>query len=75
MKSLSYLISHMGQMHELLVGKIRVFYNSSVDNGFNGLWYYLEIIKVLYLEFIGLFTIFKDVLSRLLLLRKLIEIL
>ena len=38
MKSLSYLISHMGQMHELLARKIRVFFNSSVDNGFHGLY-------------------------------------
>lgn len=75
MKSLSYLISHLGQMHELVAGKIRVYFNSSVDNGFHGFWYYLEIVKVLYLEFIALFAIFKDVLSRLLLFRKLIEIL
>ena len=38
MKSLSYLISHIGQMHELLARKIQVFFNSSVDNGFHGLY-------------------------------------
>ena len=50
-------------MHEYLACKRKASLNS-LDNGFHGLWYYLEILKMLYLNLYYLGNLCKIFLTR-----------